>query len=1068
MRQSADMPPYVLGLDLGSASLGWALIALDSQHNPAELTRAGVRIFQPGVEGSALDIERGKDQSRAVMRREARLHRRQLRRRAARQRDLFKLLQHHRFLPGGPDADNSASSEQRHSILNALDKELTKCLLANAANDPVAATRISQSLPYQLRKAALDRKLEPQELGRVLYHLIQRRGFKSNRREGKKGKEKEEELGKVKAGISELEQKMVSSGARTLGDYFAGLDPHQQKVRRIWTARRMFEEEFEKIWTVQQAHAPQLLTAELKAEIAHLLFYQRPIASQEHLIGRCELEPDERRAPWATLEAQQFRVLQKVNDLKVVVPGSLDDQPLTTEDREKVYLALQSEGDKTFAALRKLLRLPRSQFNLERGGEKNLRGNRTNQHMRSVFAARWEDFSPEEKRRAVEVWRTTEDRDTLVKVGMESWGLDELAATRWADKYPEDGYCSLSLKAIRKLLRRMEAGMPFKTAEKEVYGERFSGQEPKDFLPTVHAALPTLRNPAVERAVTEMRKVVNAIVREYGRPYEIRLEMARELRKSRKEREAITKTNRNRQREKEQTKARLLRECGIQNPSPEDIEKALLFEECGGICPYTGRTIEFSALFGDSQFDVEHIIPLSRYPDDSFLNKTLCYHEENRNMKRGRTPWEAYGADEERWAAVLARVEKFNNPAKFTRFKLRTQEELQEFTQRQMNDTRYTTRLAADLLGTLYGGRDETLADGSKRRAIFATSGQVTATLRRVWKLESILREALPSSNGESRGKPRTDHRHHAIDAIVVALTSEKTVKLLSTAAAQAPEWQLDRRVFRRIESPWPNFVDSIRPHIEQMVVSHRPEHKMSGALHDETNYGRPYLDGKKTYVHIRKPITSLTAKELSSIIDPVVMAAVQQKAEALGGDLSKCESAGDWPLMPAKDGRSLPIRRVRIRKVLEVTPIAEGVRQRFVAENSIHHFELFVRRDGRKETWCHTPVTLYEAFQRQRRGGDKDIVCHVFAEQPDAEFLCSLMKGDTIEIDYKGRRQVFRVKKFYAAGSIWLTDANNAQKDDEQKRDKTRWSKTPNELKALKPCKVVVDLLGRVHPAND
>src|SRR5271157_5577600 len=100
----ADLPPYVLGLDLGSASLGWALVALDSQHNPAGLIRAGVRIFQPGVEGSALDIERGKDQSRAVMRREARLHRRQLRRRVARQRDLFRLFSNMGSCPTVPMA----------------------------------------------------------------------------------------------------------------------------------------------------------------------------------------------------------------------------------------------------------------------------------------------------------------------------------------------------------------------------------------------------------------------------------------------------------------------------------------------------------------------------------------------------------------------------------------------------------------------------------------------------------------------------------------------------------------------------------------------------------------------------------------------------------------------------------------------------------------------------------------------------------------------------------------------------------------------------------------------------
>jgi CRISPR-associated endonuclease Csn1 len=91
MSSATETPQkYVLGLDLGSASLGWAMIALNPADQPTTLVRAGVRIFEPGVDGTALDIEQGKDQSKAVERRTARLHRRQLRRRAARQRELFR------------------------------------------------------------------------------------------------------------------------------------------------------------------------------------------------------------------------------------------------------------------------------------------------------------------------------------------------------------------------------------------------------------------------------------------------------------------------------------------------------------------------------------------------------------------------------------------------------------------------------------------------------------------------------------------------------------------------------------------------------------------------------------------------------------------------------------------------------------------------------------------------------------------------------------------------------------------------------------------------------------------
>ena len=215
---------YVLGLDLGSASLGWALIGLNAAGDPEQLIRTGVRIFEPGVDGSSLDIEQGKDQSKAVERRTARLQRRQLRRRVARQRELFIELQRVGLLPTG-STGQGAGSEQRHQLLNNFDQTLTSKYLATDGD------AFAQSPLYFIRKRALDHALEPHELGRVVFHLSQRRGFKSNRKETKKTKE-DEDLGQVKADIHSLELAMQEAGARTLGDYFAGLDPHTEKVRR--------------------------------------------------------------------------------------------------------------------------------------------------------------------------------------------------------------------------------------------------------------------------------------------------------------------------------------------------------------------------------------------------------------------------------------------------------------------------------------------------------------------------------------------------------------------------------------------------------------------------------------------------------------------------------------------------------------------------------------------------------------------------------------------------------------------------------------------------------------------
>jgi CRISPR-associated endonuclease Csn1 len=510
---------YVLGLDLGSASLGWAMIALNPADEPTSLIRAGVRIFEPGVDGTALDIEQGKDQSKAVERRTARLHRRQLRRRAARQRELFQELQEAGLLPTNA-AGTGASSEQRHELLNGLDRALTLKFL-KPDDDSFA-----QKPLYFLRKLALDHPLEPFELGRVLFHLSQRRGFKSNRKDTKKSAKENEDLGQVKADIHALELAIQEAGARTIGEYFAGLDPHTEKVRRRWTARKMFEQEFALIWAAQSIHHGSFLTRELHDRVHELLFFQRPISAQKHLVGTCELErgdgkhPAKRRAPWATMAAQRFRMLQKINDLVVIDAKNQTSRKLTGDERLKLYQLLDREGTQSFTAIRKYLDLKGTTFNLEAGGDKDLPGNRTQKSMRKVFGIFWDEFTEGKQNQIIENWRNSESDESLMREAIDHLGLDADAAAVLVKESPQADYCSLSLAAITKLMPLMMSGRAFKDAETEIYGSRFSGLAVHDTLPPVRDALPTLRNPAVERAMTELRKVVNAIVREYGKPSE--------------------------------------------------------------------------------------------------------------------------------------------------------------------------------------------------------------------------------------------------------------------------------------------------------------------------------------------------------------------------------------------------------------------------------------------------------------------------------------------------------------------------------------------------------------------
>lgn len=1078
--------PYVLGLDLGSASLGWALVGIDAMETAVSLIRAGVRIFEPGVDGSALEIQQGKDQSKAVDRRAERLRRRQLRRRVARQRELFGVLQGVGLLPAGAQGAG-IGSEGRHQILNDLDDALADRYRAGSNNEV-----FSQMPLYVLRKKALYEPLALDELGRVFFHLSQRRGFQSNRKDVKKKTKEDEDQGQVKNAIHELEQAIEASGSQTLGEYLAGLDPHEQKVRRQWTGRKMFQKEFEKIWERQKEFHPALLTRELHDRIWNLLFFQRPVAAQEHLVGKCELELDKRRAPWAALPAQRFRLLQKVNDLRLIEEGG-NELPLNEVGRAAVFELLENHGTQSFAKIKQHLGLPKTaQFNLERGKAKELKGNVTAQSMRKVFGEHWKEFSEGKQNQIIENWRNSEKDEDLKREAMEHLGLDEAGANALlAEKAPSD-HCSLSLTALRKILPLMCAGKSFKEAETEIYGNRYSGAAAHPLLPVLrphrkhfrNSAPPPqdplmasiangLRNPAVERAITEMRKVVNAIVREHGKPYEIRIELARDLKKPRSKRLDETAKNRKREAENKALAKRMQEECGIpQPPSRKDLEKAKLWVEQQGECPYTGRSLPFSRLFDDDNgFDVDHILPRSRHPDDSFQNKVLCWGDTNRMVKRNQTPYEAFAEqDLESWQQILARVARWKNPGKMRKFEIRSTDELEAFSSRQLNDTRYTSLLAARLLSTLYGGRD-VVENGRSRQVIFASTGAVTATLRQNWGFEQILRGIVPVEPGERSGKPRTDHRHHAIDAIVIALTRNNVIHAMARASALEP-WQPGTRSWRHVPQPWrtPDFYERVEQQVREMLTSHRPEHKVSGELHKGSNYGRPYLYKGKPTVHSRCKISDLSRNDIEAedvIVDRAVRDILRAKLAEVDGNPKAFEKLENTPYMTTPAGKRIPIRKVRIRETRNPLRVGQGPRERYVASGGIHHVELFVTRDEkRRETWDSRVVQITETYERRRE--KKPVVARILEEDPEAQFLFSISNDDTIEINNGDGYKVVRIKKSAENKQIFYVPVNDAHTDADQMKLAIVKSRTPSTLKSLAPRKVVVDLLGRVHPAND
>jgi CRISPR-associated endonuclease Csn1 len=995
---------------------------------------------------------------------------------------LFRLLQRHGLLPLYDGRETNAS-QQRHLVLNALDLELA----SRWRRTEPASVRTAADLPLHfLRKRALDEPLEPFELGRLLYHLSQRRGYRSNRKkqagtEVKDGKrESTDSSDVVEAGIKDLLEEIHRVGARTLGEYLASLDPHRDKVRGRWTDRRMYEDEFAAIWTKQASHLGELFSEELRREIRHLLFDQMPIKKQSHLIGNCALEPGERRAAWATLEAQEFQLLRAINELEGFLPGQSSGSPLDAEQRQKIWNLMENSAEVTFKTIRNKLGLSaRTTFNLQRKGETKLKGNLTSEHMAAVFAERWRGMSDENKVRVVEDWRTIEQEESLVRRAIGHWKLDEASAQRLAAKSPPGGYCLLSRKAIRKLLPLMKAGMRYKDAEKSIYGERFNGSRVYDRVPPVREALKTLRNPAIERALTELRKVVNALIGEFGTPDEICIELAGDLKKPRPQRAKSHGRSRDRESERDQIRKRIATEFGEGFcPSRADIEKALLYEECGGECPFTGMRYPFSSLFGEnSPWQVQHIIPFDRFPDDSFQNKTLCSTRESDN-RANCAPFETY-SDSQQYEAICNRVRnwKKSNIGKLRRFEIKTSKELESYCSRQLNDNYYATRLACELLGSLYCGRDTPNYE-DPREAVFPSSGVITATLRKAWGLEAILRRTTASAYPLNKGTPLADHRHHAIDAIAIALSRPRSIAALTRVDAEDACRPPNVRTAPRLQDPWQDFVASIRPHFERMLVSHRPEHRLSGAIHDETNYGRPHEEDGRQIVHIRKPVPGLSSTDLENIVDPTIREAVRAKAAELGGDLRKWipdEKAGDWPLLFTRTGKSIPIKRVRIKKTLDVEAIAQGPRIRHVALSNNHHVAVFAALDesGNERRWKSEIVSLYEAMNRNRQ--NQPVIRSRLPTIPGSVFKFSLMWGDLLllhkDCDHDKRicePSYWRVRSIWEQRTLALVRIHDARRMKEIRAAKDWLLLSPDALCKLEAVKVVIDPLGRIRPARD
>lgn len=1022
MPTAALSDSLVLGLDIGSNSLGWALI--DQENH--KLVAAGSRIFPEGVDRD----QTGGEVSKSVARRIARGMRRQIARRSRRKRLLRAALVEAGLLPA----------------------------------DPIEQAELDQRNPYDLRSRGLREQLTLFELGRLLVHINQRRGFLSNRK-ADRGKKKE--ASEMLQEISDLEAEVQAAGHETLGEHLAAhyaTNP-SARIRGKHTRREMLLREFELIWETQRKHHPTVLTDMLKfgahgsgayprpgqrtgggAEqllakfgIFGIIFFQRPMYWPKSVVGQCELDPKKKRCPRADRVAQRFRILCEVNNL-LIIAGDGEVKKLTPEQRTTLQQMLGRKESVTFDDIRKKLGLLESDgFNLEAGDRKKLLGMATDAVLASKknFGPKWHE-QPDEWKNAVVRSLIHDDEPVFLERAGPEFNLPLEVAERLLDANLPEGYASYARETIERLLPFVERELPLMSQAGVPGAIRDAG-----FIPVFERNIkkgqylpdpPSITNPLVRQALHEVRKLINAVIREYGRPKAIHIELAREVKGTAQQRASLTRDMRVRERLRENAVKRI-EEHG-QKPTRGKIELYLLWEEQGRNCMYSGKAISIKQLFG-GEVNIDHVLPYSKSLDDSLMNKVVCFRQENDDKGQQTVHEWLAKTNPQKYEQVLQRAAKLPIEIRNRKRQKFAQQtcELEQFINRQLTDTAYITSAVVEYLKSL-----DVDVLGSK--------GQLTAELRHQWGLNGVLR------HDDLNVKNREDHRHHAVDAIVIAMTDRSRLQRLAKC-----------RRDEELAPPWKSFRDDVERAVNDIKVSHRVRRKVAGALHEETIYGATPKPGEFV---VRKSLESLTVAMTNDIRDAEVKRLVLARLEEHGFDVETTQKIPKevWAeplLMMRKAGRNSRrpsvIKKVRLIRRDETIRPLRGDGQ-FVKPGSNHHLCVFEFVDNGKTKREAVWVSMLEAIERLKR--HEAIIQRTHPTRPDAKFVMSISRGEMFLATFKGsERLVWFRTGASTQGQLYFVDHTDARPD----KTAVKFVATANSLKARK---VTVDPLGRIRWAND
>jgi CRISPR-associated endonuclease Csn1 len=770
---------------------------------------------------------------------------------------------------------------------------------------------------YKWRNEALTKKLDLKELAFIITEI----NNQINQSSGYLGaiSDRSKELYFNQETVGQYQYKLLQNNVHS-------------KLKNQVFYRQDYLDEFEKIWETQAKYHPEL-TEKLKTEVRDItIFYQRKLKSQKHLISHCEFEKGHKAIPKSSPLFQEFRIWQNLNNIVVKNETTKEPFVLSEELKKQVAQELHFKDFMTDVQLMAFCGLKKGSHTVN---FKKIEGNRTNNALYNAFESILVlegydelDFSKLEaedinkiiknafidlgittsildfnlsiqgndfdKQPYYQLWHllySSEEDESLKKKLVAKFGFKESHLSYLLNMVLQADYGSLSAKAIKKVLPHLMDGHIYDKACTMVgynHSSSFTTAQNnervlKDTLTLLKKN--SLRNPVVEKILNQMINVINAIIADptMGKPDEIRVELARELKNNNEQRNEMTKQINKNTTEHEQIRKLLHNEYGIARVTRNDIIRYKLWKECDGISIYTGKPIEGSKLFSKG-YDIEHIIPKSRLFDDSFSNKTICERQLNIDksnktaysfLQEKLTP-EEFGHFEKRVKSLFGKISR----TKQQKLLMADHEIPEGFIDRQLRETQYIAKKAKEILLEV-------------ARNVTSTIGSITDKLRDDWELVDVMKELNwekydklgltfieEGKNGERLHKikdwtKRNDHRHHAMDALTVAFTKPAYIQYLNNLNAKTQGTQKassiigieskylvrDKNNKLRFIPPISNFREEAKKHLERILISYKAKNKVTtknknitkksggshqriqltprGQLHEATVYGK-------------------------------------------------------------------------------------------------------------------------------------------------------------------------------------------------------------------------------------